>query len=335
MVKIPSKLKQFSGSALTPAEPASALLNSAYSKPSMRRRYEVWFLRFALADGSGAWWFRCLLMNLGRGGCESHAGDDRAMPGQVWATFFPRQGKPETFIRGFALPEIELHAARPFSLRLGESYISEDQCSGRLQASGQTIAWNLRYSSSFGATLSNVGWIGFSRTPHSNATFSGEVRAGGRVFSGEPLGYGLQGHNCGYRHRNLWTWSHAHLRSAAGVSTFEALVYEIPLGMRFRKALFWHEGRLYTFRKLQELRRERDPLRWILRCEEGGNTLEAEIDGAGPALHRLPYWKTDCSGTFEVCNNSLARARIVLSARGRPKETLSSEDGAVLEMTGE
>jgi hypothetical protein len=119
------------------------------------------------------------------------------------------------------------------------------------------------------------------------------------------------------------------------VSTFEALVYKMPLGLRFRKALFWHDGMLYTFRKLQEVRRDRDPFRWVLRCETGGNTLEAEIDGAGPALHRLPYLKTDCSGTFEVRNNSLARAKIMLRARGRPAETVSTEDGAVLEMAGE
>lgn len=55
-------------------------LNAAYSKSSMRRRYEVWFIRLMLADGSGAWWFRYLVMNLGRrrgGGCPGHP---RGMP---------------------------------------------------------------------------------------------------------------------------------------------------------------------------------------------------------------------------------------------------------------
>ncbi len=299
----------------------------------MRRRYEVWFLRFALRDGSGAWWFRYLLMNLGRAGCPSRA-EQNAMPGQVWATFFPRHGNPKTAIRGFPLSQVDLHAGRPFSLALGENRIGEDQCNGRIDFNGQPLTWNLRYTSSFGTVLSTVGWIGFSKTPHSDAVFSGEVGLGDRVFSGDPLGYGLQGHNCGYRHRNLWTWSHAHFRSMNGISTFEALVYEIPLGMRFRKALFWHGGHLYTFRKLQELRRDRDSLRWILHCQDGEKTLEAELDGAGPSLHRLPYLKTDCSGTFEVHNNSLSRAKIVLTARRRPAETVSTEAGAVLEMAG-
>lgn len=157
---------------------------------------------------------------------------------------------------------------------------------------------------------------------------------GDRVLAGDPLGYGLQGHNCGYRQRNLWTWSHAHLRSAMGVSTFEALVYEMPLGMRFRKALFWHGGQLYTFRKLHELRRGRDALQWALHCAEGDITLDAEIDGSGTSLHELPYVKTNCSGTFSVRNNSLSRADLVFTVRGRPPEELSTEDGAVLEMAG-
>ncbi len=301
----------------------------------MRRRYEVWFLRFALADGSGAWWFRYLLMNLGRRGCESRAGDHRAMPGQVWATWFPRQGKPETVIRGFPLAKIELCPARPFSLWLGENFIGEDCCSGRIDFNGQPLAWNLRYTSNFGALMSTVGWIGFSKTPHSDAVFSGEIRCGDRVMSADALGYGLQGHNCGYRHRNRWTWSHAHLRSAAGASTFEALVYEMPLGMHFRKALLWHGGTLYTFRKLQELRRERDPFRWLLRCADDNATLEAEIDGSGPSLHQLPYLKTNCSGSFDVRNNSLARAKFVFTNPNRPAETLETDDGAVLEMAGE
>jgi hypothetical protein len=54
----------------------------------------------------------------------------------------------------------------------------------------------------------------------------------------------------------------------------------------------------------------------------------------------MPYAKTDCSGTFEVANNSLARARLKLrlgnSAQNpAPEEEFVTDGGAVLEMTGE
>jgi hypothetical protein len=72
----------------------SKTLNEVYSSLSMKRRYEVWFLRLGLADGSGAWWFRYLLMNPYRSAgdagatvgnlvsarCESTALDSRFFP---------------------------------------------------------------------------------------------------------------------------------------------------------------------------------------------------------------------------------------------------------------
>src|SRR5205814_4446947 len=79
--------------------------NERFSALSMRRRYEVWFLRMGLADGSGAWWFRYLLMNPGRGGCpESKQG----LPVQIWATWFPAAGTSQSFIQGLPLTEFKI-----------------------------------------------------------------------------------------------------------------------------------------------------------------------------------------------------------------------------------
>lgn len=309
-------------------------LNELYSSLSARRRYEVWFVRVGLADGGGAWWFRYLLMNPGRSGC---LGNPRGMPVQVWATWFPRDGKPQSFIQGFPAEDLDLSERRqnPFHFRLGNNEIGESCCRGALNVEGHAISWDLHYRSTFRVTLSNKGWIGFSRTPHSDALFSGAITLDGRSFAGEPLGFGVQGHNCGYRHRNFWTWSHAYCPADRGPSTFEALVYEMPLGLVFRKAVLWHDGQEYKFHKLHEMRRDAKGLAWNFRCSASdGFRLEAAIDGAGPSLHRLPYVKTDCTGSFEVVNNSLARAVLRLERRGKPDETLETATGAVLEMVG-
>ncbi len=319
-------------------------LNEVYSSLSTRRRYEVWFLRLGLADGSGAWWLRYLLMNPGRSGC---AGNPRGMPVQVWATWFPRDGRPQSFIQGFPLEALGLSARKqnPFEFRMRNNEIGETFCRGAMQVEGHDISWDLHWRSTFRVTLSNKGWIGFSRTPHSDALFSGKIVLDGRRFAGDPLGFGVQGHNCGYRHRNFWTWAHAYFprpdngSSASQPSTFEALIYEMPFGLVFRKAVFWHEGESYEFGNLQEGKRHCDELSWKFQCSspsrsKDGLRLEAEIDGGGPSIHRLPYVKTDCSGSFEVTNNSLARAVVRLERRGRAVETLETGIGAVLEMVG-
>ncbi len=310
-------------------------LNERYSSLFARRRYEVWFGRVGLADSSGAWWFRYLLMNPGRCGCPK---DPRGMPVQVWATWFPRDGKPQSFIQGFPLTDLDLSARgqTPFHFRIGSNEIGETSCRGSLELGGHALSWDLECHSAFRVTLSNKGWIGFSRTPHSDALFSGRITLDGCSFEGTPLGFGVQGHNCGYRHRSFWTWTHAYFpRSGLRPSTLEALIYEMPFGLVFRKAVLWHDGKKHEFRNLQEIRRDRNEFRWSFHCSsKEGCRLEGAIDGTGPSIHRLPYLKTDCTDSFEVANNSLARAVLRLEQRGRPLETLETSVGAVLEMVG-
>ena len=288
-----------------------------------------------LTDGSGAWWFRYLLMNPGRTGCP---GDRRGLPVQVWATWFPRQGQPQSFIQGYPLDDLELSTVgqNPFHFRIGCNEIGESFCRGRLELGEHALAWDVEYHSTFRVTLSSKGWIGFSRTPHSDALFSGRITLDGRSFEGTPLGFGVQGHNCGYRHRNFWTWTHAYFpRPGLCPSTLEALVYEMPFGLVFRKAVLWHDGKKHEFRNLREIKRDRNELCWTFHCSSReGFRLEGVIDGSGPSIHRLPYARTDCAGSFEVVNNSLARAVLRLEQRGRAIETLETSLGAVLEMVG-
>ena len=63
--------------------------------------------------------------------------------------------------------------------------------------------------------------------------------------------------------------------------------------------------------------------------------LEVDIRGREGFVHRLPYLKTDCSGQFEVANDSLAQARMVLQLPGRTPEELTTDTGAALEMAGD
>lgn len=300
----------------------------------MRRRYEVWFVRLELADGSGACWLRYLLMNPGRGGWGINP---EGKPVQVWATWFPVGEKPEGFIQGFEASELAIsrkgHA--PFHFQVGENKVEEDRCCGALQVNGHSISWDLRYCSTFQTTLSNKGWIGFSRTPHSDAIFSGQMTLDGRSVSGDPVAFGVQGHNCGYRHRDFWIWTHAFFpRKTTNATTFEALVYDMPFGLVFRKAVLWHEGREYTSRNFQEMRASRKAMRWQFRCAAERLQLQAFIEGSGLGLHQASYMKTDCTGSFDVLNNSLASASLLIEQNGRPAELLETKTGAVLEMAG-
>ena len=291
-------------------------------------------MRFGLPDGAGAWWFRYLLTNPGRDGCST---DSRGMPVQVWATRFSPNAKPQTFIQGYSTKHLELSSRGDsgFYFRAGNNEIKQNSCKGSLNVEGHEIAWDLEFRSTFRVTMSNKGWIGFSRTPHSNARFSGEVSFDGERVSGDPLGFGLQGHNCGYRHRGFWKWAHAYFsRPNGAATTFEALTYDMPFGLVFRKAVLWHESNRYVFRKFWETT-SAESFTWKLSCEaHRGVAVDACFDGSGPNRHCLPYVKTDCSGTFDVNNNSLASALIRLKGADGRVEELKTGSGAVLEMAG-
>jgi len=308
-----------------------AKLNAVYSNPKMRRRYEVWFVRCGLADGSGAWWFRYLVVNNLR---EKPSFPARRLF-QVWATWFPRNGVPETFIVDFPPEQVKLSEPGKIPLRfqIADNGIEEGRCWGDLRPEGHHISWDLRIRSDFGVKLSDKGWIGFSRSPHSDATFSGRIVFDGKEVSGEALGFGVQGHNCGYRHRSYWRWMHAYFPQPAGPSTLEALVYDLPLGFTFRNAVWWHSGKATAVRKMKELETTRSAgrLRWRFAGElDDGSSIEALVEGAAPGVHELPYTKTDWSGTFPVSNASLARAVVKLSSG----KTFETDGGAVLEMGG-
>ncbi len=52
-------------------------------------------------------------------------------------------------------------------------------------------------------------------------------------------------------------------------------------------------------------------------------------------MHVLPYLKTDCSGSLEVANNSIASATLCVQSRRGRLETFETKAGAVLEMGGQ
>lgn len=319
-------------------KPAS--LNSVFSTSKMKRRYEVWFLRFALAEGSGAWWLRYLLLNLGHSCFGGRGGGARGFPVQVWATWFSRGETPQHYLAGYSQSDLQMSGrfAAPLFLKIGEQRLEENACRASIEVSSHRISWDLRYRSSRAYSMSEKGWIGFTRTPHADAVFSGRISLDGRSWEGDPLEFGLQGHNCGYRHRGFWNWAHALLPGPSNreFSSFESVEYDMPLGLRFGRAQLWHKGVLYDFRRMKTLERSVNPFRWAAEWSrrQDRTTLTASFGGSGISAHSLPYMKTDCSGTFDVMNNSLASAQITLKRPGEAAVELNINVGAVLEMSG-
>ena len=103
-----------------------------------------------------------------------------------------------------------------------------------------------------------------------------------------------------------------------------------------RTAVLWHDGEKYTLRKFRESQRASQKLKWNLESTDArGTHAEVSVCGRERFVHHLPYMKTNCSGRFEVANDSLALAHLVLQGPGRATEELITDTGAVLEMVGD
>jgi hypothetical protein len=98
----------------------------------------------------------------------------------------------------------------------------------------------------------------------------------------------------------------------------------------------WTAGEQFAFTEFENVQRDLENLRWSFDCanRKNGTRIVVSIDGSGGSCLRIPYLKTDCSGTFEVANNSLAHTKLTFSRPGRADVDLETDYGAVLEMAG-
>jgi hypothetical protein len=160
-------------------------MNVVYTARQMKRRYEVWFLRCGLADGRGAWWLRYLLLNLGRGGAARNHRPNLCkfgLPGS--------RAKASRRHSSKAIPPraLQLSSRRqlPFHLRIAESGIEEGTCWGEPQGGRARDFVEAAVSLAVRRGAERQGWIGFSKSPHSNALFSGEIHLTAGLFPGRP-----------------------------------------------------------------------------------------------------------------------------------------------------
>ena len=108
-----------------------------------------------------------------------------------------------------------------------------------------------------------------------------------------------------------------------------------PWAFFFAKPFSGIDGQIYTFRSFRGEVRDSRELAWKVESSIGsGAQLEVDIRGRKGFVHLLPYLKTDCSEQFEVANDSLAQARIVLRYPSGTWEELTTDTSAVLEMAG-
>ena len=144
-----------------------------------------------------------------------------------WATWFPAGGRPQSFIQGFPLQGLNVsrRGQSPFHFRIGDNWHRRRFLQG-IFGGGRArdlLEPALPFHISRDAEQQRLDWF-LANAALRRGFFRRRSRSMAGAFAGDPLGFGVQGHNCGYRHRNFWTWTHAYFpRSGQPASTLEAL----------------------------------------------------------------------------------------------------------------
>lgn len=314
-----------------------------YDPLAPRDHVESHFLKANAPGGERALWLKATIL--------SRASEPGATVAEGWAVAFDRRGGARKLT---ALKRtVPIHRATFDRAALGVRWdepesgtamaLTEGAVRGHLDDAGQRIAWDLRYEP-HGAPMELLpyAWMydaAFPKsklvTPAPDATFSGEVHVGGERWSLDGW-RGMQGHNWGRGHADLYAWSHVSLwdkaadEAADGAGDEDPVVLEV-VSARVRTgpvllpvltlAAVRVRGIDYRFNRPADMARAKahiDGLHYRVSVASDLGKLEAELT-ADPADTAGLYYANPAGPMTHCLNSKLARARLSFEPAGRPR----------------
>jgi hypothetical protein len=269
-----------------------------------------------------------------------------------WAIAFERKGdeRRKTAVKA-SLPFAESSFGRgELDVRFGGSAsaprlsMEPGRTTGALELRGHSIEWDLRYVGDerpirplpfafmYEAPLPKSKLL----TPVPDAVFSGELRVDGERWPVEGW-KGMQGHNWGSGHAELYAWCHANAWNEDREFVLEGLSARVRVGPILSPMTtivsVRHRGVAYDFNQPIDLLRARGDVtlrRWNFAARSKHARIEGLVEADARDMVGLYYPNPD--GPMTYCLNSkLARAHVRFEAHGRPPLILTSR-GAALEI---
>jgi hypothetical protein len=281
---------------------------------------ESYFMKLNDASGRQALWLKATIL----------AGGDRAPLAEAWAIGFDRE------LGHVAVKHVVPHAEARFSkyeldLSVGAVEMSEGKTRGKIQSGEHVIEWELEFDAS-GSPLvpyphpkMYTGPFPSQKlvSPHPDTKFSGSYRVDGRETRVDGW-RGMQGHNWGKRHTELYAWGHVNQWEDAEELLLEGVTARVKLGPVLAPPLtllcVWHRGRRYELNETKTLLRARgtvSPRVWTFRSRGPDASIEGELRAETADMAGLYY--ENPNGEMTYCLNSkIARAELTLTPNDGP-----------------
>lgn len=273
-----------------------------------------------------------------RGSSSRHVAVKHSLPFEL-ASFSDRE-LAITWSIPPAAPPLDLSgapAAPPEGLRL-----TDGATSGAIALRTHRIAWDLRFRGDarpitplpFEAMYKPSFPTTKIVSPYPDLRFDGEVFVDGERWLIDGW-RGMQGHNWGRRHADLYAWSHANVWEEDDDFILEGFSASVRLGP-VRTPLMTlvcarHRGVRYEWNTPLDIARARgdvSPTRWVFSASGRHGAIEGTLEADKEDMVGLYY--PNPHGPMTYClNTKLARARVRFEARGRPPLLLTSRAAAL------
>lgn len=283
---------------------------------------ESYFLKANDAEGRRALWIKATLF-------ASSARPAHALA-EAWAVVFDRDGGHVAVKRSVPYSEAEF-SRNGLGIRIGDLLrIEPGRARGNIEYGGRTVRFELSSRGS-GPPMVPLPMAAMYRapfpriklvTPQPDLVIDGSATVDGGALRIEGW-RGMQGHNWGTSHAELYAWGHCNVWDQGNGPVLEALSAKLKVGPLTSPMLtlicLRHEGVSYDLTSPGAWLRNRGELdgrRWHFAGKRGGVRIEADVSGHAQDFVGLYYPNPD--GRMTYClNTKLASARVRIELPGR------------------
>ncbi len=311
---------------------------AAATSPASRGHVESYFFKLNDPEGRRALWVKAtVLARLGAG---------RLPVAEAWAIAFDRDGGHVAAKETVPVAKARF-APDALGIQVAELVVEEGRLRGAVTGSALTgsrarIAFDLRFDAGapalvpFPSARMYSGPLPSSKlvSPHPDSRFEGSYSVDGERV--DVAGWrGMQGHNWGTKHAELYAWCHANQWDDDQDFVLEGLTGRVKVGPVLAPALTLvcvrHRGVRYDMNGPLTLLRARGEIgarRWSFQASSALAEVSGEVWAETRDFVGLAY-ENPIGDTTYCLNSKIARARVRLAVRGRPPLDLITRAAAL------